>query len=348
MEPTNVRETVKLNIDNWRRVLPDATDETLSDTFVEILSLKKIEQSKTVKKAEDMWRMWRNEASVLFQRTQDYARNDRSIRGYSVRDWEIPRDMLALLSYSYSGGGLYERLRKDGVPLQDESGDPATLLLLKLVNLSGNELQSLENIINTERATLLQKMYAPAQIAAQEYLILRFKDKDPFNPYYVLGLPPDRYLKKLYSSCRLPDNTYFYFAQNWMDSLEPIVSYYVMHEIPNDMSSSVVDVYCRSIDSTIKRKWVSFDNQQLLRDQHIHQFLFEREWISPYVTSVVNKSEKTDEDREMVFYIESIIRLLSAVVRILNSLGYDLNMPVRERLFLLLKNIFENKRFEEW
>jgi hypothetical protein len=232
--------------------------------------------------------------------------------------------------------------------------DPYTLVLLQLLTMDRYELRDRFDILRQENISrgldpgaLREKRDQEMSAYIQKQLSEEFGDQDPFIAYQPLGRLPDTELHTLYTKCKLPDNTRFYYAERWLKLLDEPFYHSYDHRIPAfkaTLSAGDIANYARSADSAIKRNWVEKSGNSSGLPEHRMQYSLEKDWIEPLVVSVRYGDKKRNQD----WTLAAVTELISAVVNHLNGLGYQLTAPLQARIEKLW-SAAKNKSYSlEW
>jgi hypothetical protein len=171
----------------------------------------------------------------------------------------------------------------------------------------------------------------PVVQQVESKLLKLFKAENHFEKYGVLKSAPDVFLKELWNKCILPNGEMFYYAKNWLDSLEAKPRFWKGGPSLNPPpSEDDIKNYARAADSTIKRDWVSTPIPTGETATGFIQFLFEREWITEMARGAVY-STKGKENLPR-WTVNNFRDMVEKVVQFLNVFGYSLEAPHVSRL----------------
>lgn len=377
MHSDNLEKTVTLNIPLLQEQLMKLDINTgdyksvLSDSFTQILELAKQKKIEEKMKAQEWWRLWKNEVRELME-VVDRCTREYYDRGYDRDRFRnrmgIPSSIMRLMTFSFEMKDLFNSMSKYGVKFknvtQHQSGHSIQSILMQpfllMLFQSGMDesfgfhfrdiLHEYNKIIKNERDLIKEKIDAPIIEQAKSQLVKIFESNNLFDKYNILESPPDFQLKKLWNKCILPNEEMFYYANNWKNSLEPQPSFKSWSDckeltFKSKLSDTDIESYARSADSTIKRYWVEQSNDKAQSDAELCQYLFDKEWMFKMVEGAVcpTRQKKGKQKWDMDIFrnmIEKVINILNIRV------GYTLETPNTNRLKKLWDLALKGKTLE--
>lgn len=345
MKETNLKATVALNINLFKNqfqdldIQPDDQRVLLSDSLIQILDFAKYKHLQKIKKSQEWWMMWNIEVKELKDIVDIYSQE--YYKSYNEHEHTgILRNLVRLVTFSFQTKNLYKVLNQEGIKFKNISisntiqnpFDPLSLLFLMLNERNGREyIYEFRHLLEAQKTLLDAQRYTPIIQQAESKLLKLFDDENPFEKYTVLKSPPDLRLKELWNKCKLPKDEMFYYAKNWLDSLEPSANFrYNELHFKSPLNDKDVENYARYADSTIKRKWIS--ESRLIGktdDEHI-QYLFEHEWI---VEMIKGATYLTKEKKGFnKWNVDNLRDMIDEVAKFLNKIsGYSLETPNKIR-----------------
>lgn len=336
----------------------------LSDALREILNTAYEQHSKSLSQSQKWWSIWKEEVSdfkeIVITIDEEIGLNLKNARFFKDKryrygkrprryDWtDIFSNLVDLTTFSFREKSLYQEFLEAGITFKGiniSEQNEETLILnnlayLSLFSMMTNEKEysrrdifwEFERIISELQDLQHKKRYEPIDREVEKQLLKDFQKDNPFEQYGVLKSPPDRYLRDLWNKCKLPSGETFYYAQNWLKSLESSLSFW-NKELPFalKLTDEHIESYARSVDSTIKRKWVSsYENMIGKTDTDLIQKLCEQECIVELVKGAVYPlKEKKGEQK---WNVDNFRDMIERVVQFLNERGYNLETPSKARL----------------
>ena len=352
--------------------LPKEEHESyLSEALSKILITAQNQHSESLSQSQKWWAIWQEEVSILKEIVriidQEIGLNLDKSRSYKDTRYRylnrLRRDQLnyifpnliRLTTFSFSENLLYQEFLEAGITfkginLSDRNQESLilnNLAYLSLFSMMTNEKEFSESdlmIIFSEYHDLIRelqklqhkKRYAPIDRKVEEQLLKDFEQENHFEYYGVCKSPPDQFLIDLWNKCKLPSGETFYYAQNWLNSLKSGLSFW-NRELPftSNLTYEYIDSYARSIDSTIKRAWISgykirLGDEAGKTDTDLIQELYEQECIVELVKGAVYPlKEKKGEQK---WNLDNFREMIERVVQFLNERGYNLETPSKARL----------------
>ena len=357
-------ELIKLNI-------PKKEHESyLSEAFSEILNTARNQHSTSLSQSQKWWNLWQEEVNDLKEIviTVDEEiglnlKNDRFSKDKSYRyrrrikkyDWtEIFSNLIELTTFSFREKSLYKQFLEADITFKginiSEQNEKSLILnnlaYLSLFSMMTDEKEfsrsrrdiswEFKRIIHRLQDLQHKKRYEPIDREVETQLLRDFQKENPFEQYGVLQSPPNRYLLDLWNKCKLPSGETFYYAQNWLKSLDSQIRFWYS-ELPftSKLTDKHIESYARSIDSTIKRQFVgSFkftsEDKAGKTDTDSIQELFEQKCIVELVKGAVHPSK--EKEGEQKWNVDNFREMIERVVQFLNERGYNLETPSKARL----------------
>jgi hypothetical protein len=371
LEKNNLEKTVEQNYlllqDDLSSfdILEEDQNHVLFNAFREVLETAQEQHSEDIGKAQKWWDLWLNEVSELEGIATEVENSLKDYKKYRYRDKDFT-SFISLVSFSFQSKPLYQSFLENGVKFKESEVFERNNEFLILINLTCLSLFSaladdkydrrdfwdLEQAIRHLQKFQHKQRYASIDQKIEEQLLIDFKFRNPFEQYGVLKSSVDQHLLDLWRKCKLPSGDMFYYAQNWLDSLDSEL-HHRFRELPFEpkLTDEHIESYARLIDSTIKRNWVSGsintkDNTSRTNADLI-QFLLEKECIVELVFGAVYPSrQKEGEQKWNVNYFREMIE---RIVQILNTNGYGLITPSQKRLERLWSLAISGNTYQpEW
>lgn len=350
----NLRQTADTNIEMLQRQTGrEIHPGQLEEAYAYLLTAAWDKHRLTYTKALQWWTTWKQEVERVLHAIDEANEHYLQERNAWERDpqsafFEV---LFPLSRASYERQELVYMLRREGVEVMAvKHPDTGTLVLSQLLNMPKEEIERKGNMLaeysrakEIELEFLRRERLTPLMMQAERELLRLFLDNNPFERYAKLGAVPDEYLKELFNKCRLPDGTYFYHAQHWLDSLEPEIEYYYQ-DLPYKELSSTPDIvpFARSADSIIRRNWVLNRTFGMLTSNELLQRYVEGNWIKPIVFAATRGKKKDG------WTFEHIVSLITNTLSYLNGIGYELKVPADNRLRNLWDKLSKDGYIYEW
>ncbi|MDJ0531786.1 MAG: hypothetical protein QNJ70_04685 [Xenococcaceae cyanobacterium MO_207.B15] len=344
----------------------------LSDAFSEILIAAQKQHSTSLSQSQKWWSIWQEEVSelnkIVIEIDEKIVRysNDNSFDNdkyykekkapYRRNPWnDLFLNFIELTTFHFSEKSLYQEFLEAGITfkgidlsaLNQEYLILNNLAYLSLFSMLTNEkefsetdlmivFREYDHLIRELQKLQHKKRYERIDREVEEQLLRDFQKENPFEQYGVLKSPPDRYLLDLWNKCKLPSGETFYYAQNWLKSLESKLSFWNKElTFTSILTDEHIEGYASSIDSTIKREWVSSSkitsgDKAGRTDTNLIQELCEQECIVQLVKGAVYPSKL--KKGEQKWNVDNFREMFETVIQFLNERGYNLETPSKARL----------------
>ena len=369
MEYKNLNETLKLNKNSFNEIFQELGiksqdyNRLLSDSFSNILSFAKQQHLKSIKLSQNWWSMWKTEVRSI---KDMIGRCSSEYNEYRYKDryrMAIPRSLLVLTTYSFQTHKLYNSLAKEGIRfkniniqthIQSPFIDPTFLTMFFMLSIPQKDFEfeyrhfihDFEHLLRSQEELLETQRLTPIIQQAELHLLKLFEKGNPFEKYDMLISIPDKYLRELWNKCKLPQKKTFYYAENWINSLESKPDFWC-RELPfkSELNKSDIENYARSADSTIKRKFVSESTKVGYNDIEFIQVLFENEWVVEMVKGAVYPTKKKKGSQK--WSVNNFYNMLEKVILFLNEeVGYNIEIASKNRLQKLWDLVIKGKTYD--
>lgn len=335
------------------------------ETLTGVLNAARKKHSRDIKQAQLWWNNWQSEVNELFDIvdhcTTILRELDFDIRFNEYDRYYLTEHIIKLITYNIQSKRLFSSFQDEGISLKNlehastlqaslSSSIPLLMFMMIVSDTSSNELLELllheyQHIYEEESILIDKRRYAPLIESIENQLLESFGSKNPFDEYSVLNSPPDWELNELWYKCRLPDGAMFFYAKRWVDSLEASPYFYTSGRkelaYREKLNDEDLASYARSADSTVKRNWITYQTEVGETIFEKQQRLFEKEWIKAMaIGAFINAKNKP---RDLSWNPKSFSSMVSQVVQLLNSRGYNLRAPELKRITSLWNQIEQGK-----
>lgn len=353
---------------------PNIPTELYSSALISLLTeiLKKARQNheQAIIKSKQWWGLWLKETQELKGITESISQQYNR-RTYNQKHLHYVLSInQSLLMYSFSNKQLFNSLQTSGVQIKNISSAIQPSNLSQLLGLLTYALvytgldnpfrlheawhemdrifRHLNQLSENELKSLEKRRLLPIIEQVESKLLSIFKNKNLFEDYKMLRLPPDTNLKSLWNKCKLPDGNMFYYANNWLNSLGPEPKAH--EDLPFKLLFTQGDIinYARSADSTIKRYWVSTEIKTGWTVKEHTQFLYEKKWVVDMANSATYRIRNNRKDQQWT--LDKFEEMLIKVTSFLDEKGYELVTPNKNRLSKLWSKVTTTDFWgsEEW